>query len=130
MEGNPHRAEKGNLDRVEKGGTKNLKPVRTKDEARERGRNGGVKSGVSRWRKKIFVSSLQKLLLHGMQIDQVNQALIDKAKDGSLDAYDKITAMVGEKPAEKSQIDVTTAGQKIQASAVMIADRILGKKNE
>lgn len=35
-------------------GTKNLKPVRTKEEARERGRNGGIASGVARRRKRAL----------------------------------------------------------------------------
>lgn len=32
----------------------NLRPVRTKEEARERGRNGGIKSGESRRRAKTY----------------------------------------------------------------------------
>jgi hypothetical protein len=37
-----------------KGNIKNLKPVRTKDEAMERGKNGGIKSGKVRREKKII----------------------------------------------------------------------------
>ena len=33
---------------------KNLKPVRTKKEARERGRNGGIKSGEVRAQRKTL----------------------------------------------------------------------------
>lgn len=33
----------------------NLRPVRTKEEARERGRNGGIASGVARRRKKTYI---------------------------------------------------------------------------
>lgn len=40
----------------------NLKPVRTKSEARERGRNGGKKSGESRRRKADFRRTLNLLL--------------------------------------------------------------------
>lgn len=40
----------------------NLKPVRTKSEARERGRNGGKKSGESRRRKADFRKTLNMLL--------------------------------------------------------------------
>lgn len=40
----------------------NLKPVRTKSEARERGRNGGKKSGETRRRKANFRKTLNMLL--------------------------------------------------------------------
>lgn len=40
----------------------NLKPVRTKSEARERGRNGGKASGESRRRKADFRKILNLLL--------------------------------------------------------------------
>ncbi len=40
----------------------NLKPVRTKSEARERGRNGGKASGESRRRKAAFRKTLNLLL--------------------------------------------------------------------
>ena len=43
-------------------GTKNLKPVRTKEEAKERGRNGGVKSGEARRRKRDMKSAAALLL--------------------------------------------------------------------
>ena len=35
-------------------GTKNLKPVRTKREAKERGRKGGIASGEARRAKRTF----------------------------------------------------------------------------
>lgn len=41
---------------------KNLKPVRTKSEARERGRNGGKASGEARRRKADFRKTLNMLL--------------------------------------------------------------------
>jgi hypothetical protein len=40
----------------------NLKPARTKSEARERGRNGGIKSGESRRKKKTMRERAQLLL--------------------------------------------------------------------
>ena len=40
----------------------NLKPVRTKKEARERGRNGGIKSGEARREKATMLSVLEKML--------------------------------------------------------------------
>lgn len=44
-------------------GTKNLKPVRTKEEAKKRGRNGGIASGQAR-RKKRSMEQAVKLLLN------------------------------------------------------------------
>lgn len=43
-------------------GKDNLKPVRTKEEARERGKNGGIKSGESRRRKRDMKSAATLLL--------------------------------------------------------------------
>ncbi|MDO4648571.1 MAG: hypothetical protein Q4B26_07960 [Eubacteriales bacterium] len=40
----------------------NLRPVRTKEEARERGRNGGIKSGEARRRKKTMRDAAKMLL--------------------------------------------------------------------
>lgn len=37
-----------------KGNINNLCPVKTKEEARERGRNGGIKSGRAKREKKLF----------------------------------------------------------------------------
>lgn len=44
-------------------GTKNLKPVRTEEEAKKKGRNGGIASGVAR-RKKRSMEQAAKLLLN------------------------------------------------------------------
>lgn len=43
-------------------GTKNLQPVRTKEEARERGRNGGIASGVARRRKRALREAIDLYL--------------------------------------------------------------------
>lgn len=43
-------------------GSDNLKPVRTKEEARERGRAGGIKSGAARRKKRDMKSALKLLL--------------------------------------------------------------------
>lgn len=43
-------------------GTDNLKPVRTKEEAKERGRNGGVASGKARRRKRAMQDATRYLL--------------------------------------------------------------------
>lgn len=49
---------------AKKGGApENLKPVRSKEEARKRGRNGGIQSGVAR-RKKRDARAAAKLILN------------------------------------------------------------------
>ncbi len=47
----------------------NLKPVRTKSEARERGKNGGKKSGETRRRKADFRKTLNQLLTTKIESD-------------------------------------------------------------
>jgi len=47
---------------IDVAGKDNLKPVRTKEEARERGKNGGVKSGEARRRKRDMKSAAALLL--------------------------------------------------------------------
>lgn len=48
------------------GGESNLKPVRTEEEAREKGRRGGIKSGEARRRKRDMKKAAQ--LLMGLEI--------------------------------------------------------------
>lgn len=56
----------------------NLKPVRTKSEARERGRNGGKASGEARRRKKTMRETAQLIL--DMQIPNAAKELKAKLK--------------------------------------------------
>lgn len=91
----------------------NLKPVRTKSEARERGRNGGKASGVSRRRKADFRKTLNLLLT--MKIEdpeweevleaaglectvetKMNAAIIAKAMNGDVKAYEAVARYAGQ----------------------------------
>lgn len=60
-----------------KNGVDNLKPPRTKDEARERGQNGGKASGEARRRKKALKEEFEILL---------SMPLADKALQDNLSA--------------------------------------------
>ena len=99
----------------------NLKPVRTKSEARERGRNGGKASGESRRRKADFRKTLNLLLtaeidnpewtpiLEAMGLDStlesaVNAAIIKKALAGNVKAYEAIRDTLGQ--TLKSDLDI------------------------
>lgn len=93
----------------------NLKPVRTKSEARERGRNGGKKSGEARRRKADFRRTLNMLLtakidssewtpfLESLGLDStlesaVNAAMIREALSGNVKAYEVIAKYSGQSP--------------------------------
>lgn len=93
----------------------NLKPVRTKSEARERGRNGGKKSGEARRRKADFRRTLNMLLtaeidspewtpmLNALGLDStlesaVNAAMIREALSGNVKAYEAIAKYSGQSP--------------------------------
>ena len=99
----------------------NLKPVRTKSEASERGRAGGKASGEARRRKADFRRTLNALLtteidnpewtpiLKAMGLDStlesaVNMAMIKEALAGNVKAYMAIKDVLGQ--TSKSDTDL------------------------
>lgn len=90
-------------------GSENLKPVRTKEEARKRGRAGGIKSGQVRKARKTLKEELIALL--GTKIDgktmqeKMSLAIISEAMAGNTKAFTAIRDTIGEKP--KDEIDVS-----------------------
>ena len=99
----------------------NLKPVRTKSEARERGRAGGKASGAARRRKADFRRTLNTLLtteidnpewtpiLNALGLDStlesaVNMAMIKEALAGNVKAYVAIKDVLGQ--TSKSDTDL------------------------
>lgn len=83
----------------------NLKPARTKSEARERGKKGGIASGESRREKKILRTALEVALsMPSEEIpDQTNleaivAGIIKKACRGDVYAFVTIRDTIGEKP--------------------------------
>ena len=106
----------------------NLRPVRTKSEARERGRNGGKASGEARRRKADFRKTLNMLLtvkidhpewtpmLEAMGLDStlesaVNAAMIREALAGNVKAYEAIRNTIGQ--TLKSELDIEEQMAKI-----------------
>lgn len=79
----------------------NLKPVRTKEEARERGKKGGIKSGEVRRERKTLKDELLLLLATGNTQNKVSLALIKKALSGDTKAFEVIRDTIGEKAVEK-----------------------------
>lgn len=107
----------------------NLNPVRTKEEARERGRNGGIASGKARREKKLMRETLDILLsmplkngkganveeiksfaaLKGKNItvqDAVMLAQIQKALKGDTTAAAFVRDTSGQKPVETHEVDM------------------------
>lgn len=85
----------------------NLKPVRSKNEARERGRKGGIKSGEVRAKKKTLKEELIALLktkIDNKTIqEKISFSLIQEALDGNVKAFETIRDTIGEKPIEQVQ---------------------------
>ena len=85
---------------------RNLKPARTKSEARERGRKGGIASGIARREKKTFRATLEALLdrkLDGSSLtgrEAVAVALFEKAMSGDVKAFQELRDPVGAKPVD------------------------------
>lgn len=68
----------------------NLKPVRTKSEARERGRKGGIKSGEVRRRKAAMRETMNRCLTMQAHVDGLSDVLI---ADGGESTYEEIITM-------------------------------------
>ena len=85
-------------------GKKNLRPVSSKDEARERGRKGGLASGEARRKRKTLKEELLLMLSEGETQQSVTLALIEKAMSGDTKAFEVIRDTIGEKPVDKVMI--------------------------
>lgn len=99
---------------------------RTEDEARMMSQKGGKASGEARRRKKTMREALEMMLFHTKLNEQTKQmlkaegvsdvedmnhqmvitrSLIAKAESGDVQAYNAICSMIGEKPAEKMEVN-------------------------
>ena len=132
-------------------GTKNLKPVTTKEEAKEKGRNGGIKSGEVRRAQKTMREAAKLLLsmkptesirknLDALGIEkneQTNQmAILSKvllnALKGDMDAAKFMRDTIGESPVmnhfEMNQVQETTVESPVNIYAVELPDNGRDKK--
>jgi len=102
---------------------KDLIPVRTKEEAKERGRNGGLKSGKVRKKKKQVKDLLQTLLaakanpkdIKKVQLlypdltiktieDILNLAMIREGTKGNVQAYNAVYNRIEGKAQQKTEV--------------------------
>lgn len=58
-----------------KGNPQNLKPVRTKNEARKKGRNGGIKSGESRRKKKTVREVMEMMAYQPLTNEKLKKSI-------------------------------------------------------
>lgn len=104
---------------------------RTEEELRTMTRNGGIKSGEARRRKKTMREALEMLMYKTELNEQTKQmlkaegiseedfnhqmvitrSLIAKAESGDVQAYNAICGMIGEKPADKVEM---SGGQQME----------------
>lgn len=108
---------------AKKGKVENLKPCRTKNEARERGKNGGIASGVARRENKILTALLMKKLAKklpdgGTVGDAVVDSIIATAMAGDVKAFVAIADRVEGKPVQ--QVDLS--------GELSVADRLLAAR--
>lgn len=108
---------------------KNLKPVRSKEEARERGKKGGIKSGETRRRKAALRNTMNRLLTMQAEVkglsdvlradggestyeEIIAMAMIQQASLGNVKAYQAIMKTVGQ--TEKSEADLEEQKSKVE----------------
>lgn len=91
-------------------GSDNLIPFseRSKEEARELGRKGGIASGEARRRKKSLKEELITLLENGNTQEKISLAIIQQALEGNTKAFEVIRDTIGEKPVDKLEADVSS----------------------
>ena len=108
---------------------KNLKPVRSKEEARERGKKGGIKSGETRRKKAALRNTMNRLLTMQAEVEGLSDVLradggestyeeiiamsmIQQASLGNVKAYQAIMKTVGQ--TEKSEADLEEQRSKVE----------------
>ena len=90
-------------------GKDNLRPVSSTEEARERGRKGGLASGEARRKRKTLKEELLLILSDGDIQEKISLALINEAINGNnagsvTKALEVIRDTIGEKPVDKVMI--------------------------
>lgn len=84
----------------------NLIPCKNREEARTRGRNGGIKSGIAKRARKTLKEELLLLLSSGNTQEKISLALIQEALNGNVKAFESIRDTIGEKPRENQDVEL------------------------
>lgn len=84
----------------------NLQPVRTKEEARERGRNGGIASGKARKENKLIKDRILERMGEA-DWDVMIDNLIARAQEDTK-SFETLRDTLGQKPKESVSIDAPT----------------------
>ena len=84
----------------------NLRPFQSVEEAREKGRIGGIRSGEARREKKLFKEAIEKKL--GKSLDSMVEAMIEQANKGNVQAITFLRDTIGEKPTDKVEAEVNS----------------------
>lgn len=82
---------------------------RTKEEQREIARKGGIASGKARKERKTLKEELLLLLSEGDTQKKVSLAVLQKALDGDIQAFNTIRDTIGEKPVDKVEQEVVSS---------------------
>ena len=95
-----------------RGNPEKLQPVRSKQEARERGAKGGVASGRARREKASLRAALEVLLERKGEDGKTGRealavALYEQALKGDVRAFAELRDTVGEKPVQKAENEVS-----------------------
>lgn len=100
---------------------KNLIPVRTVNEAREKGKKGGIKSGQARRERKALKEQLLMMLESGDIQENICLALLKEAQNGNIKAFEVIRDTIGEKPIDKTA-QTTADGKDLNPPIVSSAE--------
>ena len=103
-------------------GKDNLRPVSSTEEARERGRKGGLASGEARRKRKTLKEELLLMLSEGETQQSVTLALIEKAMGGDTKAFEVIRDTIGERPVDKVMIADVEPSVIAEVEAMVLTD--------
>ena len=81
----------------------NLKPVRTKEEARERGRNGGIASGKARKENKLIKDRILERMGE-TDWDLMIEKLIERATEDTK-SFEVLRDTIGQKPKDTVAVE-------------------------
>ena len=113
----------------------NLKPVQSTEEARERGRNGGIKSGEVRRKKKDMKAELLLVLDEPIKDKKghkvpprraLSMTLLKKALSGDLKAIKLLLEIIGELPKDNNFVvaDDSLREKYLKSLENMYADKV------